>query len=836
MRHCQQVAPQCSKIYLISNRTCGPQKYAYLNAFAVRVGAMLNKDIYIYDGRYIGEYIVDQFLEKQDMFNIDKLVPLVPALQQIKNEFIFTNDLPQSPKFNLERKDAKDVVKKLLSSKHVVVHGISGIGKTYLALQIVEQLKLTMKGWTPLWIQGTAFKDGSDLRSLSVDRVGVPVNLFGLMERFKHILIIDGLEKDLPQVIALFEEQVNNDYKLIITSQTGPSGTTRHRVKSLNRDLSLKLLNSNLSDQCPDDIFEVIYKEVNGHPFLLSQVNSAVRNKETNWQKIAVQIEHITASETKSSGAFYQSLFINHINAAEKELAFLKWLDSQDIEYALMEMMLGTTGIMKLADRDFFNIHNAHGFILHDIVFKSLQNASVNFDSSKLEEKLKKELEKLYVDFDPKFYRIIHMHSELIRRIVQRDKSHGFFVYCYLLTITLDDFDERDVPEYRLTDIEKAFKNYRDADYFYIMSWLEFIELTSRQMKGQKDYNGSADYLKARIAEIKALLERPNKLKDHIKLDIKNHLGKFVRNTGADDEAIAIFQDILNTVPDFWAAKFHLAKLYRRKEPGIAQQYLMDILKAYGSVKGVSPTIVLAAFKELKIHPGYDQEIVNRFIGSFDQLLEETMVSKFDLPYEVLGALSTKIHFQEPQKMIELTNKLPIPSENAIENKTLFDVGLIYFNTAKAYSYINDDQRLSENAKQALAYYDKLKRPGTFEKRYIAETYLLLKDVANALKVLNDVPENEKDRELWWHYTYSKVLVLQGKYQDALDKINYSISVDVNNRNASTLHRERAVIYDAMDNSACLADYQHAISHCISPKFEGMMIDELNIAKSKFAT
>ncbi|MFD0763246.1 hypothetical protein ACFQZI_00175 [Mucilaginibacter lutimaris] len=120
--HAIQVAPHCQKIFLVSSRTCGPQKYAYLNAYTVRVFKLLNKEINIYDGRYLGEYIVDQFLEKQDTFNIDKLVPLIPALQQIKNEFLFTNDLPQSPKSNIERKDAKDIVKKLGTTKQIIVH------------------------------------------------------------------------------------------------------------------------------------------------------------------------------------------------------------------------------------------------------------------------------------------------------------------------------------------------------------------------------------------------------------------------------------------------------------------------------------------------------------------------------------------------------------------------------------------------------------------------------------------------------------------------------------------------------------------------------------------
>lgn len=834
IRHCMRVAPQCQYIYLASNRPCGPKKYAYLNTYAVRLGRRLNKEINIYDSRYLGEYIVDQFIEKHDVFNIEKLVPLVPALQQIKNEFLFTNDLPQLPNSNIERKDAKAIVKKLQNSKVIIIYGISGIGKTYLALQVVEHLQSTMKDWTPLWIPGSVFREDADPKSLTIDKLGIPVNLIGLMERFKHILIIDSLEKNLEEIVNTFETQVKNDYKLIITSQTSIKTITRYRVKALNKELSKKILNSNLTNICPDDLFEIIYKGVNGHPFLLNQVNSSIRKNEITWKKISEEIEHITAAESRNSRSFYQTLFLNHINAAESELGFLKWLDTNEIEYALMETMIATTGISKLVDRDFFNVHNTHGFVLHDIVFKSLQSAKIDFDGDKLQEKFRKELEKLYKAYEPKFYRIIHMHSDLIRRIAFKDKSHIFFIYCHLLTTTLEDFDERDLPEFKLKDVEKAFKNYRDIDYFFIMSWIEFIELTSRKLRAEKDFDGAKDYLQERIKEIKNFLQTSNKLKDSIKLDIKNHLGKFVKNTGDDEEAAEIFNDILNSAPNFWAAKFHLAKLYRKSKAEEAQQYLLDILNAYGSANDVSPTIVLAAFKELKIHPGFDQEIVDRFIQSFDQLLFDTMVSKFDLPYEVLGALSAKIHFHEPQKMIDLTSNLPIPSENAIENQTLFNVGQIYFNTAKAYSYINDEPKLKEYAQHALAYYGKLKRPGAFEKRYIAETHLLLKDPASAFKLLLEVPDNPKDRELWWNYTYAKTFLLNEQYQESLDKINHSISLDKDDRNSSTLYRQRALIYDAMNNNACMTDYYYAIKHCISPKFKGMMEEELKLAQIKF--
>lgn len=833
LKHCLTVAPQCSSIYLVSNRNCGPLKYASLNKFTYWGGKRLGKQISIYDGRYISDYIVDEFLEKQDMFNIDKLVPLIPALHQLKNEFIFSNDLPQSPKNNLIRsKDATGISKKLQGSKYIILHGISGIGKTYLALQTAQYLNITHKDWTPIWIQGSTIKAETDLKSLLIDRLGVPVNLIGLMARFKYIVIIDGLEKNISQTIERFENEVSNDFKLIITSQTGPVNLVKHRVKGLDQDLSKEILNLDLKEKCPDEVFTNIYDSIGGHPFLLNQINTSIKNKEADWRKISELLEHVTRFETDNNQAFYDSLFANHLQAAENELGVLKWLNTHEIEFALLDTMVGAPGIRKLIDRDFFNIHNNHGFILHDIVLKSLNNASIRFDRGLLEEKLRKSLEKQFVDFDPRFYRIIHMHSDFIKQIMQREKAHGFFTYCYLLTTTLDDFDERDIPEFKFTDIEKAFKSYRESDYFFIMSWMEFIELISRQLKRAKKFDKLNDFLKERIDEIRSLLAKTNRLKENIKLDINNHLGKFVRNIGDVEGATQIFNAILAVSPNFWAAKFHLSKLYRKTQPQIAQQYLTDILNAYGSAVDVSPTIVLASFKELKMHPGYDQLIVDKFIDSFDDLLKDTMVSKFDLPYEVLGALSSKIHFQEPQKMIDLTQGLPIPSENAIENQTLFDVGLIYFNTAKAYSYVGDSTRLIEYAQQSLAYYGKLKRPNSFQKRFIAESYILLKDVGMAFKMLNEV--TEEDREIWWNYTYTKALVTDGKYEDALQKINFCIGLDKDKKNISVLYRERAIIKNFLTDKTCLADYEEAVISCESKKFKNMIVEELELAKIQY--
>ena len=92
------------------------------------------------------------------------------------------------------------------------------------------------------------------------------------------------------------------------------------------------------------------------------------------------------------------------------------------------------------------------------------------------------------------------------------------------------------------------------------------------------------------------------------------------------------------------------------------------------------------------------------------------LVDKFDMPYQTLSALSSRIQFKYPDKMVKMTEELPIPSEESVKKNILFDVGQIYFNTSKAYFDLSNPDNAIKNANIAKQYFETMSFKNEYQK------------------------------------------------------------------------------------------------------------------------
>ena len=822
-KHCLEVAPQCKRMFLMSTRQCGPKNYRRLNAVAAWIGKKLNKGIFVFDGKWMATYIIDAILEPQDTTTLELLEPHLAFFEQIRIEFGYSHDLPTLPKDNWARpQPIKEVLDLLDEHRYVQIHGLSGMGKTYLAVQIFNELKKADAERMIIWIPGNTITNAESLSYLKIERYAVPQNILGLIKRFKCVVIIDSLESGVEDIVSRIEQVGLANNQLIITSQTRAELAAIYDIPPSDEELSSKILNAGLQKSCPPHIYHQIMSSIGGHPFLLDQINILIKKEHVSWSKVLRETDTLTAS-TFDNQTFYDRLFVHHLKTANQELGILKWINAKEIDESLLLALIGKVGIKKLRARNFFNAYRNGAFVLHDIVLNSLRATSIHFDENALEKKLADKLKILYHEFDPAYYRSIHAHKVLIFRLLEKLKKHDIYKYSYLISVPLADYDMRIVPPTSDEELSMAFRNFRDDDYFLIMSWIEQTEKEYRIIKNQ-DRDATELFLSPRIKTIEALLTATNRLTPAVNRDIRNHLGKFLRDVDDRPKAIQVFEGIIAEKKDFWAAKFHLAKLYRRDNQNLAKQYLSEIVHAYSNDSQISPTIVLASFKEFRSHNELDR-LLPKFIDSFEQLLEQTMVSRFDQPYEVLGALASRIQFKMPEKMIALAGLLPIPAEDAIENHTLFDVGMIYLNTGKAYQQLGFPDKAEEFYHQATAYYAKLTGANPFQLRAIAEAYLLLRDSNTALANLTDIPEKNHDE--WYYFTLAKTMKMQGRYDEAKKAIEVTISKNQQDKHISTFYRERGAIRQHLKDPNFREDYDNAIAHCDDQKFIDIMNVEL---------
>ncbi len=820
IQHCLDKAPNTESIYLISSQTAGPLNYTTYSNYADNEGKRLNKNIYIYDARKLSEYIVDEVISKQNELLLQKLINFIPLVKQLKIEHIFTNTIPQKDDDFVERIDNKERILELLEEhNYVLLHGISGIGKTEISKDIANQYK---EEYSLVWIDGKLINEVNDLNSITLERYGVSQNIIGLMNRSKICLVIDDLNKNISKLISFMHDNIKTNFKLIMTSQVNEQGIESElEINFLPLALSEEVLNKNLELKCPKNILNEIDTKIGGHPFLLKQINILIKENDLSWDEILSELDILVATPVDNQKTFYNKLFEKHVEALEDTLSCLKWINNKDLEYSLLKALIGITGIKELEKRAFFNIRNKTRYSLHDLVFNSLAHIKVEYDESIFRTKFSNLLKNLYLSYNSNYFRIIYSHNELIKRLV--NNQYDVFSYSYINALSVLDVNNSILLSYDESKLTSLFQNYTDNKYFELFTWIELIEKEYLHKKNNLPKDDVKKFLLEKISIIETHLENSN-LPENVFIEVQNHLAKYYRNTSQKEKAIEIFEDILNKQNDYWVAKLHLSKLLRfdteRKKE--AENLIKDILEAYKEKQQVSSTVVLASFMEIRSYKELEREYLIDLIDHFYELIDNVMVEKFDLPYQVLSALSSRIQFKYPEKMTNITEGLPIPSEESGQKSILFNVGEIYHNTSKAYFDLKNNDKAIENAEMAKIYFDKMKYTSDYQKRLIAENFLLLHDINSAMKILEDVSEGK--REIWWEYTYSKALSMNGQDKEARNLISQCI--DKATYSQDTFYRERANIKIKADECPC-DDLSIALKYSKDEKFSQMIKNEI---------
>ena len=821
INHCLDVAYDCEQIYLISNQTAGPLVYSDYSDYANVKSKELNKKITILDARKLSEYIVDEIIANQKTVILDKLIPYLPIIKKLNDEYLFTNTLPKNKNNFIERVDNKKAILDLLEdNKYILLHGISGIGKTEIAKDIANSF---ISEYSVIWLDGNTLNSPEDLKSITINRYNVSQNVIGLINNSKVFLVIDDLNSNIYELLDYINSNVDLNFKLIITSQIDEKKVdSKVKVDFAPEGISKNILNFELEELCSEEIFLKIDGKIGGHPFLLTQINILIKEEDLVWREVERELDKLVFSETENQKTFYNSLFEKHLNALGESLTCLKWINSKKIDASLLKCLIGVTGVKKLEKRSFFNIQNGFTNTLHDLVFDSLNHLTLTYDENSFIIKFKEELSKWYLEYSQNYFRVIYLHFDLISRLLTPNK-YDVFSYSYINALPISSFNNIIIRNYSKDDIKEIFNNYSENRYFELFTWIELIEKEYLYKKETLSKEELSTFLIDKIEQIEKYLKNSNLLPE-VYIEVQNHLAKFYRNSGNKEKSIELFEDIISKQNDYWVAKLHLSKLIRfendRKKE--AEKLIQDILEAFKNGQEVSSTVVLAAYIEIRSYKKLEEIYLIDLIENFQELINSVLVDKFDMPYQTLSALSSRIQFKYPDKMVKMTEELPIPSEESVKKNILFDIGQIYFNTSKAYFDLSNPDNAIKNANIAKQYFDKMDYKNDYQKRMIAENYLLLEKEQKAILLLDEVDKGK--REIWWKYTYAKALSLSGNHDDALTLI--SECIDEASYSQDTFYRERANIKTRACMNPC-DDLKKAHELCDDEKFKDMIMKEI---------
>lgn len=838
LKHALDTSSNLKTLYLFTSQLPGPKQSIDVRRTINNVISSVNRDVNveIFDANNIANYLISKLGE---MDSSSDLVIYLPELENILHEHVMTNTIPQVKGNYLYRSEEDETLSILEKENVVLIHGISGIGKTEIAISVANKIKNQFE--MTVWIDGKDVYPES-LTSIYVERARFKQNLIGLFHRRKLLLVVDGLENQISEIIKILSDSNKHDSKIIITSQNDDSLVLPEQKKMLsflNKNDAKLLLNSSVDSFCPDSIFDSIYNAISGYPLLLSIINKLIRFDNISWGEIEEDVSSFPTYEDDKGQLVLDRLLGRHMKSIEREIATLKWLDTSVISEALLIKLISKIGLKKLRDRAIVSDYGINGLKMHDLIFRCISLKSSNIDfSSNFERQFISFFKDHLVKKDYVYFRTLHLHKEKLLELVSEYSEEFALIYASLEYLKLDELIKT-LDKIKIQQLLDSAYYFKQEEYFRILTFIECIEDIHR-LKKWRDLNEGVAFAEEQIPYLEKLLEI-KQLDKETKYEIMHHLGKFQLFTKNIDAAEECFRQVISNVQNPFHSYLQLLKLIYDSKTEEARSLLKEIFRSFQEDRQkVSISIVLAAFNELK-KPQF-KEIAEEYLYNgtlFEETISMSSIWGFTQPFQVLTEIGKSIAYHDPKRFIKIMEMIPEPSEDSSFNDLLFYSGQLYKLLGKCYEQVEglDSQNRYSVFELSKMYYEKMHEPNTYQLTQICELYQLMGLPRLAIDILNSVPEKERQSS-FWHYRYSLSLYELNQLDKALSEVGTAINMikESDKRFKAAFLFHKAQILEALgDKNNAFAIYQEAYNASNDDKFKSTIqvaINNLSVSNS----
>ena len=473
VKHVRKVAPDVEKIRLFCTRVAKQGGVDQLRRAVVeRHGAGF--ELEVWDGWDIAEYIVDVLL--RDRSYVARVGNVLPNLRRIAEQNAATGIVPpQSAAYGGREWEEAEVRKRLETSSYVVLWGLSGVGKSQVAVAAANALRSRYD--LVMWVNAAEIQSVRDLESVDVRNNGYSLNVRGSLKQHRVLLLLDDVRVDL-EVEELAADCDGS--RIIVTSQKA-FGVDPLRIGFVDREHARRILSSGLECPCPELIVDRAVTLFGGHPLVLELVNRQAVSDDGDWQTVERDFKRLLGDTTQNRETAAKRLLGRHVSAVGPELAFFDWCGSAGVDAGVFGWRFGARASQKLSERAMTVPTQNDVVQLHQLVVAALgrlrDEGVLRVDGARFESDL---VEYLTETGHPKglpFYRVVNRHRELIRRLLRANPSPGALRYAYVHGHTLQELT-RDLlgnPEREVAAVQAS-----GCETMAVLSLLETIELDYR--------------------------------------------------------------------------------------------------------------------------------------------------------------------------------------------------------------------------------------------------------------------------------------------------------------------------------------------------------------------
>lgn len=822
--HSRTMHPQAKRVFLLSNQECGPKAHTELVNLQMQVKASMQIDLEIYDSRRQAEFIFDHLLLNDNA--VDALTPYLAPLEKVSSEFVATNLVPQLTDGYLQRDQLEAKFVQCIRNERVIaIAGISGSGKSETAVAVTKAVATDFE--IIVWVSATTFTSTNDLHCVNVGRRGEGVNLLHLLRERACLVILDDLRLRLST--TELKKHCGDRSAILVTRQLASDGDIK--MPLLDHDDARKLLEQGVNNKCPDEVFDMVWDTIGGHPLALRLMNAGVRNG--GWSDLPDDCAAIGQYPDEVRLQRLADRLLGRLeHLLEKELSFFTWCDSARIDRAFARRTLAPVGIRKLDEACLLAADRHDVIRLHDVVKSALPSLHLPVDkySSGFDTALDSHvIETAFGESNPlSFLNFCHIHYGKLRALLQSLHERSTCLYCLTHVWNDQEVDLTLVGD-PITRANEIVRRGVPTD-INVSAVYEAVEAIYRKKKFDSGLDAARIDLERYLGVITILIDSPGISKNGRRTALHHH-AKILRNLQRYDETIAICERIISEF-NSPATKLLLARslIFDKNKCERAKNILFDLLEeARKSPETAEISVTLAAIETL----GRQQlkqwfpEAISKYGDLVTNYIIESAVRGFDHAFAAFASIGRYLRYNDQDLFISVFSQLPrrMP-EDAQGDKDRAVWGDILLTASEASSMGEGDSLAAD----AVQFYESLEKPYSFNRQQHGHALVLLNRFDEAVKVLQPLVDTVPNP--WNRYWLSKALFGLGqleKYDRAISLIDDALVDPKAKGFEAALLEHRWEIKKSRGDTDSIDDLQKALDSCRDQKHKAALEAKLAI-------
>ncbi|MDE0032865.1 MAG: NB-ARC domain-containing protein [Deltaproteobacteria bacterium] len=766
--HVLESAPDTRKIRLFSTRKAQPGRVDALRRAVTKChGDAFELDVW--DGRRIAEYIVDRLL--MDERYVERVGSALPNLQRIAEQNASCGLVPRQGRgYGGREVEETEIKRRLQTSEYIVLWGLSGVGKTEVAVAVANALRDEFH--MVMWVTASDIQSIQELSSLDVRNNGYRHNINGLLKRDHVLLILDDVTVDLD-----LDELASacGASRTIVTSQAA-FGPETIEIGFVSREQANRILSSNLSCQCPTGVVDRALRLFGGHPLVLGLLNRQATT-DGHWSTVEHDFQQMLGDTTANRETAAKRLLARHLSAVGPELGFFSWCGGSSVDAGFFQQRFGSTGVRKLSERAMTVPAQDDVVKLHELVFSAvgrlLDEAVLTVDEARFEADFEDYITKTAYTKGLPFFRVVNRHRDLIKRLLENNPRPGALRYAYLHGHKMGELrtDLLGAPE---SDIEKVRVD--GCERMAVLSLMEEIELDYRRAKSQG--------LESAETTLEHRLDIYDKIagedaNDGIRDIVRHHRAKTLLKLHRNGEARDEFRTLVDSAEVRFQARLQVARL-SEDDPRAALDLIVSIIEAERNSPGtVAMSVLLETFTTLRrkfLRP-YARDVAEKYRQYMAQQIKAAACSGEDHPIRTFAAVGVDWAYTDESLFMDVLQEIDIGRPiDAADDGERVAIGRVLVAAGKRC--LREGQASEANAwfEDADSFYSAIQDPNPFARTQHADAVLLLGKADRAEEILEVVPEHE--REPFWRLRRSEVHRAKEEDREALTCIGVALQDD----------------------------------------------------------